>query len=97
MIHNGNVSALAHFEGMLWQYDFPEMPLAFNVGAGVGYFIQKYGVQPEVIFVNERDGNTGVTIAGVEVVPSGSVQERHCLIGIIVRPQAPTSTEGDAA
>jgi len=97
MIHNGNVSDLAHFDGMLWQYDYPKMPLAFNIAAGLGFFMQKYGVKPEVCFVNERDGAPGVTMEGVDVHLVRFVQENHCLIGLIVRPQAPTSTEGEAA
>ena len=69
-------------EGLLWYDDSPDRSLAQKVALAAARHYRKYGVVPNVCYVNASAlGGGGCDVPGIEVEPLKTVLRYHFWIG----------------
>jgi len=71
-------------EGLLWFDSDPKRNLAAKVARAADRYLFKFGVRPDVCYVNsgQLDGLTGSEVDGVRLVPADNVLRHHFWIGV---------------
>jgi hypothetical protein len=68
-------------EGMIWGSFDMKIPIVNRIREAVDYFEKKYGVFPDLIFVNpETLGNGEVDLNGIKIVPDSTVLKNNFYI-----------------
>lgn len=66
--------------GMLWFDNDPKRLPAEKIRRAADYYQNKYGLRPNLVFVNPRDGETEVS--GIAVEASKQVLVNHYWVGV---------------